>query len=294
MRHLNRTTLLSFVFLFAMSGSMVQGAVPGALIEFIADEANFVNGDWINSGVAAKKLKGGKKAGLATPVFEPAAGDEPARFTGTEKGQYFGGNIAINPIVKLQNWTLEVILKRNGPAFGGEHHVLGLHNAGHAGGTWGHPHQWIMLGFTEKDTGKMFIGLKAGDEPLEGPNGVTKAYENLVDIGVNRWHHISFTYNNVRNQLESWIDGLPKKKVTARHDFTDKDMNYHIVFAGAKESQRGIAEVEQKGQTFNGSIQLVRVYDRVLTNNEIQVNLSVGPAAKLTTTWGSVKTQYAR
>jgi hypothetical protein len=151
-----------------------------------------------------------------------------------------------------------------------------------------------MLGFTEKDTGKMFIGLKAGDEPLEGPNGVTKAYENLVDIGVNRWHHISFTYNNVRNQLESWIDGLPKKKVTARHDFTDKDMNYHIVFAGAKESQRGIAEVEQKGQTFNGSIQLVRVYDRVLTNNEIQVNLSVGPAAKLTTTWGSVKTQYAR
>ena len=293
MRRSNSIIILSLVFLFAMSGSMVRGAVPGAVIEFIAAEANFVNGDWINSGVAGKKLKGGQKSGKATPVFEPAAGGEPARFTGTEKGQYFGGNFAINPIVKLQNWTLEVILKRNGPALGGDHHVLGFHSSGHAGGTWNKVHQGIMLGFAEKDTGKMFIGLKAGEEPLEGPNGVTKTYENLVDIGVNRWHHILFTYDNGKNQLESWIDGLPKKKVTAKHDFTDQDMNYHIVFAGAIESQRGIAGVDQRGQTFNGSIQLVRVYDRLLTNAEIQENLSVEPAGKLTTTWGSVKTQYA-
>ena len=294
MRRSNSIIILSLVFLFAMSGSMVQGAVPGALIEFIAAEANFVNGDWINSGVAGKKLKGGQKSGKATPVFEPPAGDEPARFTGTEKGQYFGGNFAINPIVKLQDWTLEVILKRNGPAFGGDHHVLGFHSAGHAGATWDIVHQWIMLGFTEKDTGKMFIGLKAGDERLAGPNGVTKAYENLVDIGVNRWRYILFTYDNGKNQLESWIDGLPKKKVTAKHNFTDQDMNYHIVFAGAIESQPGIPGVDQRGQTFNGSIRLVRVYDRVLTDAEIQENLSVGPAGKLTTTWGSVKTQYAR
>ena len=294
MRRSNRIIILSLVFLFAMSSSMVRGAVPGAVIEFIAAEANFVNGDWINSGVAAKKLKGGHKAGKATPVFEPAAGDEPARFTGTEKGQYFGGNFLVNPIVKLQNWTLEVILKRNGPAFGGEHHVLGLHNSGHAGATWGVKNQWIMLAFTEKNTGKMFIGLKAADERLKGPDGVTKTYENLVDIGVNRWHHILFTFDDAKNQLESWMDGLPKKKVTAKHDFTEQDMNYHIVFAGAKESQPGVAEVDQRGQTFNGSIQLVRVYDRVLTEVEIQENLGVGPASKLTTTWGSVKTQYAR
>ena len=138
----------------------------------------------------------------------------------------------------------------------------------------------------------MFVGLKAADEALEGPNGVTKAYENLVDIGVNRWRHILFTYDNGKNQLESWMDGLPKKEVTAKHDFTDKNMNYHIVFAGAIESQRGIAGVDQRGQTFNGSIQLVRVYDRLLTVAEIQENLSVEPADKLTTTWGGVKTRY--
>ncbi len=183
-------TILSIMFLFAMSSSMAQGAVAGAQIEFIVDEANFVNGDWKSSGVAGKKLKGGKKGGKATPVFEPAAGEEPARFTGTEKGQYFGGNILINPSVNLEDWTLDVLLKRNGPAFGDEHHVLGLHKAGHGGGTWADANQWIMLGFTEKDTGKMFIGLKAAEEPLKGPDGETKAYENLVDIGVNQWRHI--------------------------------------------------------------------------------------------------------
>jgi hypothetical protein len=59
MRCPNGITILSLVFLFAMSGSMAQGAVAGAQIEFIADEANFVNGDWKSSGVAGKKLKGG-------------------------------------------------------------------------------------------------------------------------------------------------------------------------------------------------------------------------------------------
>jgi hypothetical protein len=89
------------------------------------------------------------------------------------------------------------------------------------------------------------------------------------------------------------MDGLLQKKVMAKHDFDPEvALNYHIVFAGAKESQRGIAEVEQKGQTFNGSIRLVRVYDRVLTVAEIQENLSVEPADKFTTTWGGVKTRY--
>ena len=288
MRWPNSITILSLVFLFAMSGSMVQGAVPGAQIEFIAEEANFVNGDWINSGAAGKKLKGGKKLGRETPVFEPAAGDEPARFTANIKNQYFGGNFAINPSVKLKDWTLEVILRRNGPAFGVDHHVLGLHQAPHSG-NWQSTPYWIMLGFMDKDTGKMWIELKGKEEIGWDPVLERGGYENIVDIGMNKWHHILFAYDSRKGELEPWINGQAKKKERAKHDFDEEmEMNYHVIFAGASQSQ---VQVDRE-QTFNGSIQLVRVYDRLLTSAEIQENLSVEAAGKLTTTWGFIKTRY--
>jgi hypothetical protein len=76
-------TILSIMFLFAMSSSMAQGAVAGAQIEFIADEANFVNGDWKSIGVAGKKLKGGKKLGRDTPVFAHSFRETDSTFNGS-------------------------------------------------------------------------------------------------------------------------------------------------------------------------------------------------------------------
>ena len=288
MRWPNSITILSLVFLFAMSGSMVQGAAPGAQLEFIAAEANLANGDWANSGEAGKKLKGGLKLGRDTPVFEAAAGDEPARLTAQVKNQYFGGNFAINPSVKVKDWTLEVILKRNGPAFGVDHHVLGLHKAPHSG-NWQSTPYWIMLGFMDKDTGKMWIELKGNEEINYDPVLERKAYENVVDIGVNKWHHILFAYDSKKGELEPWIQGRAKKKVRAKHDFDEEtELNYHVIFAGAAQSQ---IQVDRE-QTFNGSIQLVRLYNRLLTGAEIQENLSVEAADKLATSWGFIKTQY--
>ena len=50
---------------------------------------------------------------------------------------------------------------------------------------------------------------------------------------------------------------------------------------------------------FNGSISLVRLYDKVLSRDEINQNITawaewrgVDPASKLTTIWGRVKTRY--
>lgn len=288
MRRPNSITLLSLVFLFVMSSSMVQGAAPGAQLEFIAAEANLGNGDWANSGEAGKKLKGGKKLGRDTPVFVAAAGDEPAQLTAQVKNQYFGGNFAINPSVKVKDWTLEVILKRNGPAFGVDHHVLGLHKAPHSG-NWQSTPYWIMLGFMDKDTGKMWIELKGNEEINYDPVLERKAYENIVDIGVNKWHHILFAYDSKKGELEPWIQGQAKKKVRAKHDFDEEtELNYHVIFAGAAQSQ---IQVDRE-QTFNGSIQLVRLYNRLLTNAEIQENLSVEAADKLATSWGFIKTRY--
>ena len=294
MRRPNSITLLSFVFLFAMNGSIVRGAVPGAQLEFIASKDNLVfDKDWQNFGIAGGKMPGGF---FGIPAFEPAGGGEPARFTAMEERKIFGGPPAFNPIIHLEDWTFEIVLKRNGPGFGDTHHVAGFHVVTGEGDianaldfTWdGERGQWIMLGFTEKDTGKMFIGLKG----VGGAPQKAAVHQNIVDIGLNKWHHILFSYKNSTGRLEVWKDGVRKEVVKEKHNFATHvkgepvDMKYMAIFTGADElGGRAV-------QTFNGSIHLVRLYDRVLTEAEIQQNLSVEPANKLTTTWGRVKTGY--
>ncbi len=53
----------------------------------------------------------------------------------------------------------------------------------------------------------------------------------------------------------------------------------------------------ERPRTFNGSFALVRVYDVALSDAEVLGNISdtfaaVEPDSKLTTTWGTVKTEY--
>ena len=54
----------------------------------------------------------------------------------------------------------------------------------------------------------------------------------------------------------------------------------------------------EKNRNFNGSIALVRVYDKALSQNELMQNidawsgLAVRPDEKLATTWGTLKASY--
>ena len=299
MRHLKGImiyglAIFSVAFLFLTSGSMALGAVPGAQLELIAEEANLVNNDWKNIGTVEKSMRGGIKLGvwnerrLANPVFEPAAGGEPSRFTATKQGQLFAtAALAVNaargrnPNLHLKDWTVEVVLKRNGPQFGPEHHIAGFHwVTGHSGDWNDGRGQWIKLGVTE---GLVWINLKgAVQKNVEGQ----KVYKDLVDIGLNQWHHTLFTYEDEAGKLEAWMDGVKKNtmKTQVKHGFDDElDMTFHGVFAHSfRETDSG----------FNGSIHLIRIYNRVLTDAEIQENLGVEPAGKLATTWGNVKTRH--
>ena len=310
MRHLKGIiiyglAIFSVAFLFVTSSSMVLGAVPGAQLELIAEEANLVNNDWKNVGTVEKSMRGGVKLGvwnmrrLANPVFEPAAGGEPSRVTATEQGQLFAtAALAVdaargrNPNLHLKDWTVELILKRNGPLFGPEHHIVGFHwVTGHSGDWNDGRGQWIKLGLTNApgmSEGLIWLNLKGtGQKNVEDQ----KVYKDLVDIGLNKWHHILFTYqeedpNGNTGRLDAWIDGVKRNtlKTQVKHGFDGElDMTFHGIFAHSfRETDSG----------FNGSIHLVRVYNRVLDNAEIQENLSVEPADKLTTTWGHIKMRH--
>ena len=283
MNYLKGIAILSLTLLFAMAGSMARGAVKGPQLELIADEASLVNGSWKNRGVAGGVIPGG-----AAPVFEPAEGKNPARFTAKRGSQIFGGPAGANPTLHLEDFTVEVILKRNGPAYGDEHQVAGFHSVD-GGGWFTEQSQWIMLGFYTVNGGAMWMYLKGAKTPL-----ANRVAYGVMDIGVGKWHHILFTYKDKGgrggNQLQPWMDGEKEKAIKTVHDFVkDVNMNYHAIFCQVRSEAR---------RNFNGSIHLVRVYDRVLSDAEIRNNFknpeaaAVEPASKLAITWGSVKTQY--
>ncbi len=54
----------------------------------------------------------------------------------------------------------------------------------------------------------------------------------------------------------------------------------------------------ERDRSFNGSFAVVRIYDEVLSKNEIMRNITasagraVDPGSKLATSWGTVKTRY--
>ena len=97
-----------------------------------------------------------------------------------------------------------------------------------------------------------------------------------------KWYHIIYTTNPPDNELKLYVDG-------------------ELVAEGAAGAQpenmkeRRIGS-EHDGRFLNGMVDNVRIYDRVLDEDEIMQNfeaksdqLPVEPADKLSTTWGALK-----
>ncbi len=97
-----------------------------------------------------------------------------------------------------------------------------------------------------------------------------------------KWYHIIYTTNPPDNELKLYVDG-------------------ELVAEGAAGAQpenmdeRRIGS-EHDGRYLNGMIDNVRIYDRVLDEDEVMQNfeaksdqLPVEPADKLSTTWGALK-----
>ena len=102
------------------------------------------------------------------------------------------------------------------------------------------------------------------------------------------WTWINFVGGT---QVKLYKDGRVRNLMEGGAIF-DKNTPIEVVVIGAN-------SYGERAKTFNGSIALVRVYDRVLKTAEIKQNItawaewrSVDPASKLATTWGGVKARY--
>ncbi len=127
--------------------------------------------------------------------------------------------------------------------------------------------------------GKVHFKFKSNQIQAQKNDGVKLYYSNTV---VNTWYHIVYTTDTAANEYKLYIDGEMIGEGTA--GATPENMN-----------ERRIGS-EHDGRWLNGMMDNVRIYDRVLSADEVMQNFEakidtfpVEPTDKLSTIWGILK-----
>ncbi len=281
MVHKKANFILGAVLFLVVGVSTTLGYVPDPQLWFDASDNPDHPEAWTNLGTAGGKLVASAKG---VPVLEPHAGpDGGPAYTAKKEGQSYGRNAwgllhpDITPAPRIENWTIEVWLKREGPAFGNaEHQILGIMDTP----PW--PRQAVLFFFEQPNNSRIFLAV-IGREPVNDDQRVV----TNIDVGLKEWHQIAFTYDNDRGELQSFIDGKQVgRSIKFRQKFSpESEMKNNSIFT-----------TEFGKRALNGSISLVRMYDRQLSEEEIHENFvqpripqAVSLSGKLATIWGSVK-----
>ena len=282
MIHKNVAAILIMGFLLAMVGSVALGFVPDPIFWLDAGDNPGHPDGWTNLGTA-----GGVIPALApVPDLEPAAGpDGTPAYTVSKANQSFGGNGGVS--LFFEDWTVEIWMNRHAEAIGGgEHQFLGFIDIPWPFG------QCIILRFDTggdgPDTGRVRLMLVGTDS-----GGVDNGQHFFpeVDIGKDEWHHVAFTFDDSDGMLRSYLDGKLVGEDETMQDYNPEvEMKNNAIFR----SDSG----DNPDRVFSGSISIIRLYDWVLSDDEILENfnkpraIAVEPADKLTATWGKVKMSH--
>ena len=227
--------------MFGMS-SIAQD-VPAPVLYFDASDNPAHPNAWTNLGSA-----GGEVERVGNVRLEPARGDEPARYTTTGRSTVFNSEDG-DPTVHLEDWTIEMYCKNNGPKFGDEEQLFAISaipmQLVQAIRAW-IDSDWIVVG--NGRTGLIIKGKDTGQETV--PSNTSN-----MEIGQKEWHWIVMVYNDGDRTFEGYLDGelVDEKKTNQKFD-PKLDMPIVRIFAGD-----GI------GRNFNGSVSIFRVYDEALS-----------------------------
>ena len=266
----------SLVFLLATVCTIATAdVVPGALLYLDASDNPDYPDAWTNLGEAGGELSSGgnePEEDNGTIKIDALGINEDAQFyTFNESGQGFGAD-GDEVVLNVSDWTIEFLLRRNGDALGPEHHIAGFQNIPHEGA------QGVRLNLWEGPDDMTFSihagGGKAGVQPLK------------VLLEQDVWNWVALVHTN-EDSLVAYQNGEEVSK-QAGWEFK-KGTPLDMVIIGAN-------SYGERPRTFNGSIAIVRVYDKALTEDEVNKNIAetfaVEPAGKLATTWGTVKRGY--
>ena len=123
-------------------------------------------------------------------------------------------------------------------------------------------------------------------------SGTDHIAPNGLDIGAKRWHHVVLTFDSRSRSLQSYLNGKFLSKDPTNQSYDDKLEAKRITAF-----RSDVADPDNR--VLNGSISLIRMYDRELDENEVRENFrhphasqAVDAADKLATSWGKLKMSY--
>jgi len=289
MIHTKGFAVLSLVFVPAIACPMAfsQMLVKDAVLYLDAREQNEEDETWKNLGLAGGEIPATENAPLLEEgnIEIPALGtNKPAKwYTLKESKSTFSGP-AGDPVPKLalEDWTIEMLVRRNGEKWEGiqEHHLVGFQST---------PRESVQgIRVRVRDGTGTFdmwtMGKKNGKAVWYDPG------ELSIDIKINEWHWIAFVWTNGKS-LVTYQDGKQVGKNEAKASTVEFDANTPIDAISI-----GANHFDEWHRAFNGSFAIVRVYDKALSETEINKNIrgtfAIEPANKLAAIWGKVKIRY--
>ena len=235
---------------------------------------------WTNLGAAGGELSGEGNP----PILEQGDIEIPATglvmpgamfYTAVESGQCYGGP---GNTVELfvEDWTLEFLIRLNGEDMLGEEHQLAGFQTDPPEGQQG------MRIWLEGDEVRDTLGLSIHSG---GSKQAVEPIDVKLEVGVWTWVTIVGTSESIM----VYRDGA---MLNEQLGFPfDPAVPLATIIIGAN-------SYGERARTFNGSFALVRVHDMALSEAEVLGNMGGGggaavePDSKLTTTWGTVKTDY--
>ena len=294
MKTFNRT-ILGVALITALISSMAFAVSPvrNPVLYFNPVETRQQKGDnaWRNAGTAGGQLeRGNGKPNLEHGTIEiPAIGiksDNAAWYTATQSNTVFANEEEDEnpPIVHLQDFTIGLLMRINGPLFMEEHQVFGIQTQPwdpiKDGWNAGAPRDQIVRVWLDAN---IFQNISIAQNVIQHRQDLAKR-KNKLNIGQNEWHWVHLAFASGES-ITIYRDGVEVSNNPTEVEWDPAhDMLQHGIFTSA--------HVEQQ-RTCNCSIAIYRVYDRTLSPDEINKNvrnsLSVDPAGKLAVTWAKMK-----
>lgn len=278
-----------FIILVGMAMTLstaLAQPLPGAVLYFNPVETDQDDGDkvWRNAGKAGGELEQSQ----LKPILEEGVisikdigfKQDTMWYTADTPNMTFSNNQqgAKTPVVNLEDFTMGLLMKINGPKLEQEHQLIGIQAA---------PREKVQnfrIWLDDSGNGNFGnISIAQGALQPELRDDWPTGTHN-IKIGEEEWHWVHMVFDSGRNFI-SYVDGEkvgktgPSVKWNKRHDMT-----LHAIFSNSRDEQI---------RTCNCSIAIYRVYDRVLSPAEINQNVrgsfAVDPAGKVSTTWGKLK-----
>ena len=285
------SNIIIFTLIMALISSIAFAVSPvkGPVLYFNPLETRQDKGDnaWKNAGKAGGEIsKGEAKPSLEMgPLEIPSIGlkaDDAAWYTATRSKSVFANeeDDAKAPVINLENFTIGLLMRVNGPYFAEENIIIGIQTEGKIPPRAHEQNVRIWLDVAGKG---IVQNVSIAQNVIQARHDFSNR-RNKLKLGQNEWHWIHIVFESGKS-LTTYLDGTEAASHETEVKFDPAhDLKLHGIFTSNFEVQQ---------RTCNCSIAIYRVYDRPLNADEISKNvrnsLSVDPAGKLAITWGKMK-----